>query len=340
MYGCENNKHNIKQFEKFSVEKNIKMEYLSLDSTTYIDYPIKIIQNDSIIFILDIGNSTDYYIHCYSATNYQHLKSTFKKGQGPNEYISINNIQILNDTLYAYGIANEVFYTSVKNNDLNSPIQKIKIDDDFGFLVRGFKTKNKFYFPVFNIENANRMLEFDKKGNYLSSFGEIISKNGINSAPTFQAYFPFIHGNSDYIVAAAQFGEIIEIYDLNNKNQINLLGKKGYPEFNVIKNIAINKGIMGFEDVYITDNYIYALFNGEKVIERTVDQQGGKYIYVFDFKGRPLMKLILNRYSTSLFVDSKDSVMYLLDVNSNSPLFVTTLPSILDSINIEAKLYK
>lgn len=331
-YGCTKNKSdNIKQFDKFQIEQKVETQQVHLPSTNFMDYPAKVIQNDSILYLLDIGKSTDYFVHCYSLPNYQYLQSIFKRGQGPNEYISINNIQALNDTLYAYGAANEIFSTSIKNDELNSPIKKIEISDEFGSLVRGFKTKSRFYFPVFNKTSDNRMLEFDSKGSFVSSFGHLISKeNDTKASATHQAYMPFIHGNENYLVTATQFGEIIEIYDLSNKTQTNLVGKKAYPKFQEVKNMAINAGIMGFEDIFTTTNYIYALFNGENVNERDINRQGGKYIYVFNFDGKPIMKLILNRYATSLFVDDNDNTMYLLDVNTDEPLFTLALNDVLE----------
>lgn len=326
--GCNNqNKPKAIKINGFPVEKEIHTQQIYLSEDILISYPAKIIEHDSIIYILDIGKTTEFFVHCYSLSDYRYIQSLFKRGQGPNEFIFINNIQIHNDTLYAYSSTNEIFFINTTKSDSDSLINKVKLSDNFGFLNRGVFLKNSFFFPVFTKFNKNRILEFNVNGDFISTFGHLVTNQNNIKASTYQAYMPFLHGNNDILVAASQFGEILEIYKLNNKEQINLLGTKGYPEFQETNdNIAINKGIIGYEDIYVTNNYIYALFNGESESEK--DRQGGKYVYVYTHEGKPLIKLILDRYAIGFYIDENKKKIYLLDANTDNPLFYATLPEI------------
>jgi hypothetical protein len=80
-------------------------------------------------------------------------------------------------------------------------------------------------------------------------------------------------------------------------------------------------GIVGFEDVVVKNKYIYALFNGEKMSERDEKAQGGKTIYVFDYEGKPVKKITLDRRISCLYIDDEERVMYALDLNSDEPLY-------------------
>lgn len=326
-YGCDNKDNTqIKKINNFPSNRNVSTVNIQLLGENLIDYPVKIIKKDSLLFLLDIGNTSDYFVHCYSFPNCQYIQSFFKHGQGPDEFISINNIQIYRDTLYAYNSTNEIFFIPLDNFLRKSlKLKKYKMSSDYGFLNRGCKIKESFFFPVFNKLNKNRILEFKMNGELKSSFGKLTTNLSEINEATYQAYMPFLHGKDSILVAATQFGEVLDIYNIHDHKQITIVGKKGYPEFQNINGFAINKGIIGYEDVQVTNNRIYALFNGENEKDKKFNRQGGKYIYVFSLDGLQLIKLTIDRRCIGFFVDEDNQKIYLLDVNSDEPLFSINL---------------
>ena len=84
---------------------------------------------------------------------------------------------------------------------------------------------------------------------------------------------------------------------------------------------------MGFGDVQVTDNAIYAVFQGKsfKDIMESAKQgnklpDGGQSIYVFSLKGEPLRKYVLDHYVHGIFVDEQRGVITALDVNMDEPI--------------------
>lgn len=129
------------------------------------------------------------------------------------------------------------------------------------------------------------------------------------------------------LVAATQLGEVLEIYNLQNGFHRVCLGPKGEPEFKLAGGYAIPDGIMGFSDVQVTNEAIYAVFHGHTFKEIMAQHQkegratdGGQYIYVFNLQGEPLCKYTLDRYITGFHVDERNKTITATDVNNDQPI--------------------
>jgi hypothetical protein len=216
----------------------------------------------------------------------------------------------------------------------NPVIKKIKLPDEFGFLNRGVKIGKHFYFPIYLYNNAmekSRILKFDNNGIFLSSFGKINASDTVD-APAYQGWNPFISGNERILAAATQLGEVIDIFSFENNTvvQHTVKGPGGEPVFMRNGNFAIPNGIMGFENIAVADGRIYAVYRGQTMIEYYAQgeggsKKGGRFIYIYDYKGRPLKKIILDRWITDLYIDNNTSTVYMLDANSDQPLCMLPL---------------
>jgi hypothetical protein len=289
-------------------------------------YPYRMALSDSFIFILDL-HPYEFFIHCFTYPDFHYYNSLCKKGNGPEEFILVHNIQCYKDTLFIYDSRNRIYSIDVhKISTAGNTFDYITLTNDYGFLTNGVRVENKFYYPIFNILNDGRVLTFDTEGNYLYSLGEIrlTEKREINAA-TCQAWISFLGGNENLIVAATQFGEVIDIFDADKK-QHTIKGKGGDPVYQEYKGYAAPNGITGFEDVTVTERFIYAVYNGETMKERKEELQGGSQIYVFDYNGQPQQKITLDRRVMCIYIDEKKKILYALDVNSDYPLYTAQLP--------------
>ena len=147
----------------------------------------------------------------------------------------------------------------------------------------------------------HRIWEVDNNGKPIKSSGEIPSEtaNEKTVRPALaQAWRSFIDYNPDngILAMATQLGEAIEIYNLKNDTHKVLYGPAGEPEFKTGKDgSGIPNGIMGFNDIKVTNKYIYAVFQGMKLKDELAAykqgkelEDGGRFIYVFDLKGNPV----------------------------------------------------
>ena len=321
--GCTDSKH-YHNYE-FDVVEKISTANIPINDSIFMKYPFRLAKNDSLLFILDL-HAADRFVHVFNNNGSVYHNSLFKVGNGPDEFISISNIQLEGDSLYVFDSRNEIFVYHVDDlfRGVESP-RRIKLTTDFGFLSRGLKLGDNFYFPVFNATNDKRILEFNNSGELIDSFGKIElsdRRTPIESA-TYQAWMPFLGGSDGVLVAATQFGDVVEIY--NNQKQTTIKGEFGDPIFKNHKGFAIHEGIHGFQDVVVRNGYIYAMFKGVSMQDEQETEHGGNIIYVFDYDGTPKRKLLLDRRFITIYMDTDGSFLA-LDVNSNTPLYRFDIP--------------
>jgi hypothetical protein len=90
---------------------------------------------------------------------------------------------------------------------------------------------------------------------------------------------------------------------------------------------------MGFSDLQITDKYIYTVFHGrtfreigKNIQEGKEKEDGGRFIYVFDLEGKPVVKYTLDRAVYGICVNEEANTIIATDVNSDEPLVRLLLP--------------
>lgn len=143
-----------------------------------------------------------------------------------------------------------------------------------------------------------------------------------------QAWRSFIDYNpkNGVLATATQLGEVLEIYNLKDSTQVVRIGPHNEPEFKVSQGYGIPMGIMGFSDVQVTDSAIYAVFHGRSFKEIAQNAQqgiqvdGGQYIYVFNLKGEPLRKYVLDHYVYGISVNEQKGIIFATDVNKDEPI--------------------
>ena len=124
-----------------------------------------------------------------------------------------------------------------------------------------------------------------------------------------------------------QLGEVVEIYNLKTNTHTVLFGPNGEPKFDTAQNSSIPTGIMGFSDIQVTDNYIYAVFHGTSFKDKIKSYQngekpedGGRYIYVFDLDGNPVRKYTLDHPIYGIDVNEETGTIIATCVMSDNPI--------------------
>lgn len=221
----------------------------------------------------------------------------------------------------------------VSDRDSLLRAEAISFDKDSILRALDFVAFNDTTFLIPDYSGDARFCWVNRQGKFLKKSGVIPSLNeeALKEArPALaQAWRSFIDYNphNGVLVAATQLGEVLEIYNLQNGFHRVCLGPKGEPEFKLAGGYAIPDGIMGFSDVQVTDEAIYAVFHGHTFKEIMAQHQkegratdGGQYIYVFNLQGEPLCKYTLDRYITGFHVDERNKTITATDVNNDQPI--------------------
>lgn len=188
-------------------------------------------------------------------------------------------------------------------------------------------------FIIPDYSGDSRFCWVDAKGKLLRRTGIIPTANEEaleNTRPALaQAWRSFIDYNprNGVLAAVTQLGEVLEVFNLKDSTHVVRIGPHGEPEFQVSQGYGIPTGIMGFSDVQVTDNAIYAVFHGRsfKEIANSAQQginlpDGGQYIYAFSLAGEPLCKYVLNHYIYGISVDEQKGIILATDVNKDEPI--------------------
>lgn len=304
----------------FNTSENVTSTTLLLDTSVIMNYPYRITKNDSLLFILDLS-APENFVHLFSYPELKHYKSFCRRGNGPEEFVSVSNIQLDADSLYVYNTQNKIYVYSLPSLlSIDATYsRKIELPTEYGFLLGGIRQNEKFYFPSFSGIVNNKILEFDKNGKFLSAFGELnlIDKTSPVEPVTYIAWSSVLGGNGNILATGTQHGNVIDIY--TDKDQATIRGKEGDPIFKDAGGYPAHEGISGFSDIVVKDEYIYALFNGRELKDEHEKEQGGDKIYIFDRKGKPIKEMILDKRFVSIYIDENNTI-FGLDVNINTPL--------------------
>ena len=272
---------------------------LPLDTAVF-RYPFRIrVQADRAV-VMDL-HGTDHFFHAFSLPDFRHLASFGRRGDGPDDLISAENMRWAGDTLHVLdsGRSQVAHFVFAPSADSLLRVGTVSLDRQ---LLRAldFVSINDSTCLVPDYSGESRFCVVNRDGRLLRRFGSIPTTNEdalLHSRPALaQAWRSFIDYNprNGVLAAATQLGEVLELWNLRDSTHTVLLGPGGEPQFQVRQGYGIPTGIMGFIDVQVADSAVYAVFQGTsfKEIGRSIQQgeslqDGGRYLYVFSLTVAP-----------------------------------------------------
>lgn len=275
----------------------VQSEEIKCDSI-FLHYPYRVEIKDSLAIILDL-HPESYYLHAFTYPEWKHITSFGKRGEGPGEVLLAERVRICSpDSVWVLDSnRRQILRWRISSLlGIAEQVEEIVLDDHLIRTLDFCKTNDGFL--VTDYTGNYRYHVLDLQGKIKESVGYIPSKKNVNDAgktALAQAWRSFMDYNpNDGILAMmTQLGEVIEIFNLKTNTHSVHYGPSGEPIFSISESEAIPKGIKGFNEVVVADSCIYAVFDG------------GKYIYVFDFDGRPLNKFTLVHSAFGLVVSKK-----------------------------------
>ena len=236
----------------------------------------------------------DHFIHLFHYPNFSYIISLGKRGDSPEEMLSVENIRWNGNSLWALDANSSKltrFGLSLSNDSLLRE-EAVSLDKE---ILRGldFVIYNDSTFIIPDYSGESRFCWVDRTGKLLHKMGIIPTTNEEalkHARPALaQAWRSFIDYNprNGILATVTQLGEVLEIYNLKDSTHIVRVGLHGEPEFQIAEGYGVPTGIMGFSDVQVTDTVIYAVFQGDTFEEISRKMQkgdmtdGGRYIVNF-----------------------------------------------------------
>lgn len=329
---CTSTPHcNGVSYTDFPKTQELKGVVIPLDTALF-RYPFRIrVQGDKAM-VMDL-HGTNYFCHTFSYPDFHYLSSFGRRGESPDEQISVENVRWNREYLWTLD-ANKSELTRF-GCDLSSDSlfrqEAVNLDKDI-LRALDFVVVDDSTFIIPDYSGDYRLCRVNRQGKLLHKMGTIPSsdKDAMKHArPALaQAWRSFIDYNprNGVLAAVTQLGEVLEVYNLKDSTHVVRIGPHGEPKFEVSQGYGIPTGIMGFSDVQVTDSAIYAVFHGRSFKEIAQNAQqgikvdGGQYIYVFNLKGEPLCKYVLDHYVYGISVNEQKRTIFATDVNKDEPI--------------------
>ncbi len=319
-YACSDDSRQYIHYESFPQEKSLRGDIIHLSQDLFCAYPSQIELYDSIMLILD-RESPNRAVHKLSCYDFNRVGSLGEKGKGDREYIYLTKMEIKGTELYLLDPVSSKFLVYDMNTNDIYPKRIEKFTSVSGSLLSATVIDDSII--VSGDINSKKFLLFQSySGKLLDSVWvkEKAQKKDRELTAASLYDLKLSYNNEDFLVAATKSGEVIYIYNTRTKEGSCIVGPNGFPDYGKTDDGHILLGkVEGFIDIKIYGDYIYAIFSGKSAIEAMVsDNIGGKYIYVFDKLGTPVIKYSLDKEISSFCVDVYHNILYGLDPNSEN----------------------
>ena len=316
----------------FPVTEELQGRVISIDSV-FFRYPYRLEVRGDRVVIEDL-HGPDHFYHLFTYPEFRYLHSFGQRGEGPEEMQTVDDFFWNGQTLWALdNIKSELVRWELNDSrDKMIRTERIKLDKaTFRALDIVPYQNNSFLIP--NYSGDSRFCQVDRNGKLIKKWGEIPTerKDDLKKYPyafgygwrSFIDYAP----KTGTLVAATQFGEVMEIWNVKKNTHKIMNFKLGEPEFKILSEYAVPTGAVGHCDIQVTDRAIYVIYRGVSMKDDMLAHQkgkplpqGGKTVRVFSLEGEPLKEYKLDHYVSGIWVMEEEGRMWALDVNSDEPL--------------------
>lgn len=343
-WGCNNKRgeqgsdYIISDMAEFPHEIALEGEGIVMDDIL-LRYPFRIRQNGKYLYLIDLHAEMDFG-HVIDTVGWQEVATFAPRGNGPDETLQAMNLQVQSPK------AIWVYDTDKREMDrwaLGEACDTVTIQERVRMKETMLTSANcvmcgdtTFFFT--DRTGESRLVRCNSEGEITERIGHIPATQSVDGdakAALAQAWHSFIDYNprNGILAVVTQLGDVVEIHNLKNDTRRVLYGPMGEPQYRTTRDgYAVPVGIMGYSDVQVTDNYIYALFHGRSFKEIAKDPlntpDGGEYILVFALDGTPVCRLVLDHAVYGMDVNEKEGIIWATDVNTEEQIVKYHLPEL------------
>lgn len=187
-------------------------------------------------------------------------------------------------------------------------------------------------------ENENKILEFDSEGNLIGTYGQyerIEEKPELTKLQISLLNGGRFGGNAKIgiYVRASVFRELFEIFDYKTKKFISVIGpdpklpKFEYHESKFGGMLSFAPDVpTKYQGIAVSERYIFALYSGYSHLDYADSGLSAKEIRVFDLKGNPKWRFILDRSISELAINEQTKEIYGLTTDEDPGIAVFQIP--------------
>lgn len=300
-------------------------------------YPYRIRQNGKYLYLIDLHAEMDF-CHVIDTVSWQEVITFAPRGSGPDETLQAMNLQVISpEEIWIYDTdKREVNRWSFdEKNDTAILQERIRMKETM-LTSANCVMCGDTAFLFTDRTGTSRIVRCNRRGELSGRIGYIPATLSVDEnakAALAQAWHSFIDYNpqNEILAIVTQLGDVMEVYNLKNGTKHVLYGPYGEPQYRTTRDgYAVPVGIMGYSDVQVTDNYIYAVFHGRTFKEIAKDPlntpDGGEYIHIFTHDGTPVCRLVLDHAIYGIHVNEEEGIIWATDVNTEEQIVKYQLP--------------
>jgi hypothetical protein len=262
----------------------------------------------------------------FDLTTGQHTGDFLSRGQGPDEFLFLTTLFVMNDKL-AFWDANKHLMVFV-NTDNRKPDKTVEISPGSS-LITAMKVipLEEDVFAATGIIKDYRIVLLNGKGEEITVFGnypqEEKGKRATDSDNGFAYQGIMIYQKEKKVLAiGSTWGESISFYDLNDMRHPRLIQEYIYsfPQYvnsaDGDKSLSVafkRDNISGVVDFKPSSKYGVCLYSGKPLNHG--DEYGGDIILLFDWEGNPVKSIQLDHKYGNIAVNEETQEILLLGSN-------------------------
>jgi len=312
------NKNSI-SFSKFQSEETVLFENIC-EYKEGIAGMLKLV--DSTLIIFNVQPGANNFLNNYSLNSGVLSNGYFSKGRGPNEVMGPRAIGVNGNSLWLQDITLRKVCTIDKGKVINTiksaSFNKYPLENHYYMI--DFKDSLHF-FGIGYVDSEFKIQEIDLvSGKIINEYGKIEVKPGDISLQLYKSIyqsFIFTKPTGDKLVLPYRYIDAIEIFNIETGSSFAIHGPEGYD----VKYEPLPNGMsrtdetkFAFVNGTVTNEYIYLAYSGRT--RKSPNSYDGSYVYIYDWDGNPIRKLVLNRYIQGLAVSKDNGTLYAFDVNT------------------------
>ena len=320
LWGCSSSQDGYIYYDSFPMEKELFGVNVKMPNDLLCSFPAQIELYDSTIWLLD-RETSGRAVHKLSYPKFEWVGSIADKGKTDGEYIYLTKMEKKDNELYLLDPVSSKFLVYdidscsshpkrvEKFLPLSSTLLSATIINDSIIVSGDINSKKFLLFQTFSGLSVDSIFIQEK------------TRKKDKGLPATNLYdLNLCYDGNDILVAVTKSGEVLYIYNVKNKSGNCVVGPHGFPDFGMSNNGSVLLGkFEGFMDVKMYGEYIYAIFSGKSSSEAmTSDTIGGRYVYVYNKMGQPIIKYQLDREILSFCIDTSRMMLYGLDPNSDN----------------------
>lgn len=313
------NKENIASFQSLEDKEFQSLFEFSGGNVT------RILEIDSHLLLFDVKGLKNQFLHLYDLDKKEILAGIFNKGNGPFESNSPYSIGVIGSKIWLQDFSMlKIIFFDYKDSVYSE--KKVPFDL-YGI---NFLTENKILGSIMN--NSEFKFQFiDIEQNIITKeFGEFYKYPDNLEQSTLQSYFQrksMVRPDKKTVATAYRWHNAIEITDLNDLSSKIIYSPDRIQNENDIieydgKLIFDRSGTTKkcYNDIFVTDNFIYAIFSGLE--DDTPNSGFCKIIHIYDWEGNPIKQINLDRGIMSISVTLDDSRIYSFDIDTGEVIYI------------------